>query len=351
LIRKLILIITSLCVFFGMTACESNENYDKNRYEAEFIELFDTFTKIVGYSKNEDEFKIYAQYIYDGLGEYHKLYDIYKNYDGINNIKTINDNAGIKPVKVDQKIIDMLVFSKDMYNFTDGKTNVAFGAVLKIWHEYRTEGIDDPENAKLPPMEVLQEASKHTDINNVIIDTENSTVYLSDPLMSLDVGAIAKGYATEQVSKLIMEKGMDSGILSVGGNVRAINNNKQTNKPWSVGIQNPDSESEDPILKLVELDNASMVSSGDYERYYSVDGKRYNHIIDTKTLFPAEKFTAVTVVCQDSGLADALSTAIYCMDFEEGYSMIGSLEDTEAMWIFKDKSIKYSKNFESLIKE
>ena len=335
----------------GMASCAKTDTYDMKRYEAEFIELFNTFTKIVGYSETEEEFKSYAQQIYDDLTEYHRLYDIYTDYEGLNNIKTINDNAGIKPVKVDQKIIDMLVFSKSMYELTDGKTNIAYGSVLKIWHEYRTDGIDDPENAELPPLKKLQEASEHTDINDVIIDRENSTVFLSDPMMSLDVGAIAKGYATEQVADKLAANGLVSGILNVGGNVRAIGNNIKTGEPWSVGIQNPDSESEEAILNLVNLEEASMVSSGDYERYYTVDGKRYNHIIDTKTLFPAENFTAVTVICEDSGMADALSTAIYCMDFEQGLELIQSIEGSEAMWVFKDKSIRYSEGFEALIKK
>ena len=335
----------------GMASCAKTDTYDMKRYEAEFIELFNTFTKIVGYSETEEEFKSYAQQIYDDLTEYHRLYDIYTDYDGLNNIKTINDNAGIKPVKVDQKIIDMLVFSKSMYELTDGKTNIAYGSVLKIWHEYRTDGIDDPENAELPPLKKLQEASEHTDINDVIIDRENSTVFLSDPMMSLDVGAIAKGYATEQVADKLAANGLVSGILNVGGNVRAIGNNIKTGESWSVGIQNPDSESEEAILNLVNLEETSMVSSGDYERYYTVDGKRYNHIIDTKTLFPAENFTAVTVICEDSGMADALSTAIYCMDFEQGHELIQSIEGSEAMWVFKDKSIRYSEGFEALIKK
>lgn len=335
----------------GMTSCAKTDAYDMKRYEAEFIELFNTFTKIVGYSETEEEFKSYAQQIYDDLTEYHRLYDIYNDYDGLNNIKTINDNAGIKPVKVDQKIIDLLVFSKSMYELTDGKTNVAYGSVLKLWHDYRTDGIDDPENAELPPLEMLQEASEHTDINDVIIDIENSTVFLKDPMMSLDVGAIAKGYATEQVADRLAADGLVSAILNVGGNVRAIGNNIKTDEPWSVGIQNPDNESEEAILDLVKLENASMVSSGDYERYYTVDGKRYNHIIDTETLFPAENFTAVTVICEDSGVADALSTAIYCMDFEEGHKLIQSMEGSEAMWIFKDKSVRYSEGFEALIKK
>ena len=126
------------------------------------------------------------------------------SYEGINNIKTINDNAGIKPVKVDKRIIDLIKFSKDMYEKTNGKTNIAFGAVLSIWHEYRTIGIEDPANAALPSEEELRIASEHTNIEDIVIDEEHSTVFLSDPLMRLDVGAVAKGYATEQVSNCLL---------------------------------------------------------------------------------------------------------------------------------------------------
>lgn len=337
----------------SLTACNSTakSNSDKTRYEAEFLELFDTVTRIVGYADSEEQFKGYSQVIYDNLKEYHELYDIYNDYDGINNIKTINDNAGINPVKVDKRIIDLLAFAKDEYAITNGKTNIALGSVLKIWHEHRTEGIDNPENASLPSIEQLKTAEKHTDINNVIIDETNSTVFLSDSDMSLDVGAIAKGYATEQVTKIAKEKGFVSGLISVGGNVRGIGNKADNNEKWNVGIQNPNKESENNILKVVNLSDKSLVTSGNYERYYTVNGKRYNHIINEETLFPSEYFASVSIICEDSGNADVLSTAVFCMPFEQGKEFIDSMPDTEAMWVFNDGEIEYSENFEKLIKE
>lgn len=337
-----------ILILISLTSCKEKELV---RYESEFIILFDTVTRIVGFAHSKEEFKEYAQLIYDNLKEYHQLYDIYNDYEGINNIKTINDNAGIKPVKVDQRIIDLLKFSKEVYEKTNGETNIAFGAVLKIWHEYRTEGIDDPDNASLPPIEELKKAAEHTNIEDIIIDEEESTVFLRDPLMSLDVGAVAKGYATEQVSKIVREKGLTSGLLSVGGNVRAINNNIVTGDSWNVGVQDPNSPRGQSILKLVKIDDMSMVTSGDYERYYVVNGEKYNHIIDKDTLYPAEYFSAITIICEDSGIADALSTATFAMPFEEGMEFINSLPDTEAMWVFTDGTIKYSENFESYIKE
>jgi len=332
----------------NMTACGAVK---KTRYEAEFLVLFDTITKIVAYTDSKEEFTKYSKLIYDNLKEYHQNYDIYKDYPGINNIKTINDNAGIKPVKVDKKIIDLLLFGKKWYKDTDGEMNVAFGAVLKIWHKYRTEGTEDEANAALPPMDKLQEASKHTDISKLIIDEANSTVFLEDPKMSLDVGAIGKGYAVEQVSQIAIKNGFTSGLISVGGNVRSIGNKGVDNALWNLGIQNPDKESDKPILQIVYLTDMSLVSSGDYERYYIVDGKRYHHIIDPTTLFPAVHFSEVTIICKDSGRADALSTAVFNMPFEKGLKFINDLPNTEALWVMKNGEIKYSENFKKFIKE
>lgn len=330
-----------------LTSCSTTK---KTRYEATFLELFDTMTTIVGYTKDKEEFTEYAQMIYDNLKEYHELYDIYNNYDGLNNIKTINDNAGVEPVKVDQKIIDLLKYSKDAYELTNGQINVAFGAVLSIWHDYRTEGIDNPDQAELPPVDLLKEKVQHTDINKVIINEEDSTVYLEDPDMRLDVGAIAKGYATEIVSKMVEEKGFTSGSLSVGGNVRTIGKKYETKDSWKIGIQNPDLESEQKNLYILNLqDGYSLVTSGVYERFYIVDGKQYHHIIDPETLMPSDYFLSVSIVCKDSGLADALSTSVFNMPFDKGLELIESLPDAEALWVFKDGEMKYSTDFQKFI--
>ncbi|HHV12764.1 MAG TPA: FAD:protein FMN transferase [Clostridiales bacterium] len=330
-----------------MTSCGSGNK----RYQASFLELFDTVTTIIGYAKDEATFSKKAQMIYDDLKVYHELYDIYNNYEGINNIKTINDNAGIQPVKVDQKIIDLLKFSEEAYDMSKGKKNIALGAVLQVWHDYREEGTNDPENAKLPPMELLKEKAEHTDIHDIIIDEEASTVYLADPEMSLDVGAVAKGYATERVAQYMIGQGYTSLLLSVGGNVRAIGSRDEADKLWSVGIQNPDLESDKQYLMITKLENLSLVTSGDYERYYTVDGVRYHHIIDPDTLMPANYYTAVSIITKDSGLADALSATLFNMPLEEGKALIESMEGTEAMWVNKDGSLVYSSGFEKFIKK
>jgi len=349
--RKIVAFILVITFIFNLTACS---NTQEKRYDASFLELFDTVTKIVGYASSKEEFTKDAQMIYDQLKEYHELYDIYDDFKGINNIKTINDNAGKKPVKVDQRIIDLLKFSKDAYTMSNGKLNIAFGPVLAVWHQYREAGIDDPDNAKLPPMDVLKEKTKHTDINKVIINEKDSTVYLEDPEMSLDVGAIAKGYATEQVAHYAMKHGFTNGMLSVGGNVRVIGSKQDKGMkgdPWGVGIQNPDLESKQTNLYVLNLKNASLVTSGVYERYYTVDGKQYHHIIDPNTLMPSTYYLSVSIITKDSGLADALSTTLFNMPYEEGLKLIESLPNTEAFWVLRNGDMKYSSHFKDYIKE
>ncbi len=343
--KRLAVIALTLLLLFNMLSC----NKAKTRFEAEFLVLFDTITKIVAYMPDKQEFTKFSQSIYDDLKEYHQLYDIYHDYEGINNIKTINDNAGIAPVKVDKRIIDLLLLAKDLYKSTEGKLNVAFGAVLKLWHAYREEGREDPDNATLPPIKMLKEAELHIDINDVVIDAANSTVFLADSKMSLDVGAIGKGYAVEQICRHAEQKGYGSALVSVGGNVRAIGYKEAgTTDKWNVGIQDPNSDNGESLV-IVEIANNSVVTSGSYERYYTVNAKQYSHIIDPATLFPPEYITAVTIVCPDSGLADALSTAIFCMPLEKGKAFIEQLPDTEALWVLTDGRIVYSSGFKNYI--
>lgn len=353
--RKLtLLIITAVLFIFVLTACRPTPETEYNKYSDTFFDTFDTMTQVVGYTKSEEEFKAYFEKIRSRFQELHKLYDKYNEYEGINNIKTINDNAGIKPVKVDKEIIDLILFAKDWNKRTGGRTNIAMGAVLSVWHDYRDEGLNDPQNAKLPPMSVLQETAKHTDIDKVIVDTANSTVYLEDERMSLDVGGIAKGFATEIVAKEIQAAGFISGIISPGGNVRVLGKPLDgVRERWGIGIQDPSKmivTAEENLLDTIFVNNASVVSSGDYQRYYIVDGKVVHHLIDPDTLMPAEYYRAITVVTENSGLADFLSTTAFLLPYEKSRSLVESLEGVEALWVLPDGSVEATEGMEKIMK-
>ena len=348
--RKLLSILALLVITTAMMTGCSKKEQELKRFEATFLQLFDTVTTIVGYAGSSEEFADFSQAVYDDLELYHQMYDIYNDYSGINNIKTINDNAGKAPVEVDQRILDLLKYAKESDELTGGEINIAFGAVLKVWHDYREQGVEDPDNAKLPPMELLQEKAMHTDISKLVIDEEAKTVYLEDPEMSLDVGAIAKGYATERVVQDMVAKGYDHAMLSVGGNVRAIGS-KPDGEFWNVGVQNPDMESELKNLYVLKLTDFSLVTSGDYQRYYTVNGERYHHIIDPDTLMPSDYFTAVSIITEHSGMADALSTSVFNMPYEDGLDLIEGQPNTEAIWIMKNGVHKFSSGFKSYLPE
>ena len=315
-----------------------------------YYEFFDTVSVIFSYSNDsKEEYDANCEAVHELFEEYHRLFDIYYEYSGINNLKTVNKSAGIAPVKVDQKLIDFLLYSKQMHDLTDGKTNIAMGSVLKLWKKARENGIDDPQNAYLPDAQALKEASKHTDINNLIIDKEAGTVFISDSDMSLDVGAIAKGYATERAAELLISRGATSYVLNVGGNIRAIGK-KTALKGWTTGITNPDKTSEESFVCRVVISDTSLVTSGDYERYYVVDSKRYHHIIDPDTNMPAEYFSSVSIFTRDSGLADALSTALFCMSYEEGLALINTIDEVDAIWVYADGTVKMTEGVKTLQK-
>ena len=341
--------VIAVLMLFCILLCSCKPEQQKNKYTAHSFDYFDTVATITGYETSQAEFDKISNEIFSQLAEYHKLYTIYHRFDGMENLCTINEvkDGAHRTVKVDRRIIDMLLYAKEMYNKTDGMLNIAMGSVLSLWHDYRTIGKDNPENASLPPMAQLLEAAKHTDIDKVLIDEENLNVTLTDPLMKLDVGAIAKGYATEQIALYLEEKGVTGYLLNIGGNVRAIGS-KPDGSDWLVGIENAN---RDDYLAYLEIADKSVVTSGSYQRYYTVDGKRYHHIIHPDTQMPATEFTSVSILCKDSGLGDALSTAIFCMPLEKGKTLIESMNEVEAMWLSVDGNITVSSGWNKYIKK
>ena len=339
--RILTALLCAGCLLTGCAAPAPSQEGPR-QYQATFLTLFDTVTTILGYAESEEAFQEKAQAIHDELLEYHQLFDIYNEYEGVVNLKVVNDQAGAAPVAVDSRILDMLEDCKEYYALTDGKVNVAMGSVLSLWHDAREEGVTYPDRAALPEEQALEEASHHCSMDDVILDEQAGTVYFADPQLKLDVGAVAKGWSVQQVCAGI-EEGM---LVSVGGNVCATGP-KPTGADWVVGVQSP--EGGDDYLHTLNISTGSVVTSGDYQRYYIVDGVRYHHIIDPDTRMPARYWRAVTIVCPDSGLADCLSTALFLLDQEQGQALLdktGAL----ALWVGLDGTLYYSPGFQDYIR-
>lgn len=351
MIKRSFIFILSLAIL--LTSCLGHNKTGYQKYNYEFLGVFDTVIQIVGYAKTPQEFDNMTQTAQSSFFTLNKLFDIYNNYENVNNIKTINDNAGITPITVDSIIIDLINFSKEWYQKSNGKCNIAIGSVLSIWHDYREAGLNNPEKAEIPSVDELKNAFKYTDINNVIVDSDKSTVFLKDKNMRLDVGAVAKGYACEIVARELRQKGFTSFIISSGGNVKAIASPLDgVRKKWGIGIQNPDSNPlnsiEEPI-DTIFINDQSVVTSGDYQRYYTVYGKTYHHLIDPETLMPADYFRSVTIIANDSGVADFMSTTLFLTPYEEGIKLAEKL-GIDAIWIMKDGSIKTTENIKKYMK-
>ncbi|MBQ3009485.1 MAG: FAD:protein FMN transferase [Oscillospiraceae bacterium] len=265
------------------------------------------------------------------------MYDIYTQYDGLNNIHTINKNAGVAPVKVDKEIIDLLEFSKEWYEKSQGNMNIALGSVLKVWHDVREE-YEIFGTAELPDIEYLKEKAQHTDINCIEIDKENMTVFITDENVRLDVGAVAKGYATELIADELVAMGCESFAISAGGNVKTYGAPKDNRERWGIGVQNP---AVDENYQMIggNMDTAffntemSLVCSGGYQRYMVIDGRRYHHLIDPDTLYPEEVYQGVAILCEDSGVADALSTTVFLMEPAQAVEYINGIEGAECILV------------------
>ena len=331
------------CIYICLlSSCALNT---PKKYETGFFGLFDTYTNVIAYAKSESEFKRRAETIRDRLLELHRYFDIYETYEGINNLRTVNDMAGVMPVPVCGEIIGLLQFSKAMYYETDGAFNIALGSVLCVWHDYREAGLQHPETAAKPPMDILTEASTHTDIDKLIIDEEKMTVFLAEAGMSIDVGAVAKGYAAQLVAEQL-EGGVPV-LMDIGGNVAAVGKPPDKHGFWNVGVMNPDykQDSADEFLTTLKIESAAIVTSGDYQRYYEVDGVRYGHIIDPGTLAPAARYRSVTIVHGDSGLADALSTALFILPYETGCA-VAERFGAAVLWMTRDDEIITNMRFD-----
>ncbi len=295
------------------------------RFSASWFDVFDTVTEFTAYCSNEKEFDGFSETVHEELKRLHEIFDIYNEYDGFNACSLNREKSGECP----PELCELIGAGIEWHRLTGGQLNIALGSVLSVWHDCRERGI-------LPDPEELSRAAEHCDISDVSV--EGGAVTISDPGLSLDFGALAKGYAAQKAAEKLLEAGADNFMLSVGGNVVA--RGKKPSGSWTVGIENPDGG----ILTSFGIGDCAVVTSGDYQRFYEVDGVKYHHIIDPKTLYPANLWRSVTVLCDDSAEADALSTALFCLPLDDGKKLL-SEANAEALWVGQNGEITRSEGF------
>lgn len=303
-------------------------------YTTTWFDLFDTVAIVKGYARSQDEWDEQMEALHADLLHYHQLFDIYHHYDGMVNLYDVNAGAATAPVAVSEELYAFLDWcAETVYPQTQGATNVAAGAVLSLWHDAR-----ESESPAPPDDALIGQALAHIAMDNLQLDDAARTVYFADPAMSLDVGAVGKGYAVELAAEAAEARGLDSALLNIGGNLRAIGKKANNEGAWTVGVENPWGNDPAYIQTLPLHSGDSLIISGDYQRYFEYEGVRYSHLIDLTTGFPARycSSTAILAPADSGGLADALSTALFCLPEETGCTLLP--DGYQALWMYPDGS-------------
>ncbi|MGX7131071.1 FAD:protein FMN transferase [Enterococcus songbeiensis] len=303
-------------------------------YQEKF--LLGTYTRIRIYDEGKEEALKPAFARIKELGD-----KITINQKG-SEIDELNAQAGIKPVKVSKDIYYLLKEAYDYTEETDEAFNMAIGAVTQLWRI----GFDD---ARKPAQSEIDEALKHIDYRKIQFDDQKQTVFLEEKGMIVDVGAIAKGYITDEVVKVLEKNGVTSAIVDLGGNVFVMGHSPRgDNTPWNIGIQDPN-QARGSIVGSIKEKDKTVVTSGIYERYLEVDGKTYHHIFNSKTGYPYDNDIAgVSIITDKSIDGDGLSTSVFAMGVKKGLEFIEAMEDgTNAVFITKDDQVYVTKGIQN----
>lgn len=255
-------------------------------------------------------------------------------------ISEVNRNAGIKPVKVDKEVFDLTKRALFFSEITNGAFDISIAAMDKIWKF-------DDSMEELPSQEMLLKAIEKVGYKNIELNELNSTIFLKLPGMKIGFGATGKGYAADQGKFLMQQLNVKAGIVNASGDM-AIWGTQPNNKPWRIGITNPFKLHKS--LKILEVTNAAITTSGDYQKYVEFNGKRYSHIINPKTGMPASGLISVTVIGENAEIANGLSTSIMVLGYEKGLELLKSYPNYACLILTDKGKVKKSKNFNKILK-
>lgn len=251
-------------------------------------------------------------------------------------LSEINKNAGIKPVKVPQELIDLIERSIKISKLTDGAFDISYASMDRIWKF-------DGSMKAMPSAEAIKNSVAKVGYQNIIVDNQNQTVFLKLEGMKLGMGGIGQGYIADKIKALLLSKGCVAGLVNVSGDISTWG--KQPNgEQWKVGIKNP--MNKDKIFATFPLEDTAVETSGSYEKYVTFNGKRYSHIIDTRTGYPATGLISVSVFAKTTELADALATGVFVLGKEVGMDLVNQLPGIGCIMVDEDGKILTSKNID-----
>ena len=270
------------------------------------------------------------------ITEINRIEKLISSWDANSQTSEINRNAGIKPVKVDVELFQLIERSIGISKLTDGAFDISYASMDNIWKF-------DGSMEQMPSSAEITASVEKVGFQNIILNKENSTVFLKLKGMKIGFGAIGKGYAADKAKDLLISKGILSGIINASGDMNTWG--KQPNgKEWKVAITNPMDKNK--VFALLPISNGAVVTSGNYEKYVKFNGKQFSHIIDPRTGYPSSGIISVTVFAPKAELADALATSVFVMGQEAGLDRINQLPKIECIIIDDKGNIIKSKNIE-----
>lgn len=261
-------------------------------------------------------------------------------YSEDSEVSLINRHAGERPVKVSSETLEIV--SKALYTAenTDGGFDITVGHVVKLW---------DFQNKIMPDKNVIKEKLKATGYKNIVLDREQSTVFLKKKGMQIDLGGIIKGYIADKVADVLKKNGIKAGIVSAAGDIKTFGT-KPDGSLWKVGIKNPRQKGDNnEIIAVVDLSDMAISTSGDYEKFFIKDGIRYHHILNPETGYPASECQSVTVITRDAVFTDAFSTGIFVLGPKKGMEVLTRL-GLDGIIVDKDGRISITEGIKEKIK-
>lgn len=307
------------------------------KQEALTTKYFDTVSRLIVYTDDQEQFDEWEGIMKRRLAELDQKFNIFDDSESaFNNLKMLNDQAGIAAVNLDKETMDLLELGIKAERLTDGRVNIMLGAVTGLWHQARQYSLANPEDSWIPADEDLKKAAGHCDIDNLVLDRTAATAFISDPEASVDVGAIAKGYALDLIVEDLKNAGAEDFLLDLGGNIHASGVNSLKKDKWTIGVKNPNPEQELGIIEVLSVQDMTVTTSGSYERSYTHEGRNYHHIIDPSTQYPGDIYKSVTIISPDGSWGDILSTALFLTSAEDIDFTISRFDNIEAYLVTSD---------------
>lgn len=270
------------------------------------------------------------------IEEISRIEKLISSWDKNSQTSLINLNAGVKPVKIDLELFELISRSIKVSNLSQGAFDISYASMDKVWYF-------DRKMTEFPSIEKIKKSVSKIGYKNIVLNKKDTTVFLRLKGMKIGFGAIGKGYAADKAKEILIKNNVKSGIINASGDLTAWGL-KPSGKDWMVAIVNPINK--DKVFSWLTIKNKSIVTSGNYEKFINLDGKKYSHIIDPRTGYPSEGILSVTIITDKAELADALATSVFVLGVDIGLNMINQLNGVDCIIIDDNNKIIKSRNIE-----